>query len=526
MKNFFKLSLLLSVFLISLSSCSDTENTLPPSLTLTSDLTGNAVVNGRSATFKITAISLAEIESIKWILDGNEVGNTEEITLQINGEGNHLLVVNVKNIAGTSCKAINFNATPKELATATILTSIKNKGTVLKGKDLTFTANIESTTDNTFRWILNGSEVSKDAEYVFNGSEYGDQELTLEITNEDGVSNTPFLFRVVGPYGSGIFVLNEGNMSSENGFVNFINNKGVQHRKAYLEVNGRPLGNTVQNMYVNDEHIYFICQNGNRMGGDMLVMANAQTLEQEGGFNDELSNLSWPTHVVAVDPEHVYIRDNKGVSIFNTINKELTFVEGTNGAAKNQMVAINDKVYVMARNNVLVLNNGSVENTIEMGASVSGLIKSFDNNLWVAVKSSPNKIVKIDSTTGQEMASKDITISGLSAGWGATPSFGAYKNIIYYNNAGVKVNKLDFITGICTEVANCKDISDIANMAYNNVSVDPRNGYVYMHTIKGYGMDYLENDLIQFLPTEEGLKASNDYKNYLHFPTGCYFTKY
>lgn len=526
MKKFLKLSLLLSVFFFLLSSCDSEETALPPSLTLTSNLVNNSVIDGRSVTFKIIAVSIAETKSIQWVLDGNEVGNTEEVTLQINGEGNHLLVINVKNIAGTSSKAINFTANPKELATATISTSIEKNGTVIKGNDLVFTADIESTTDNTFRWILNGSEVSQETEYTFNSSEFGEQELILEITNGDGISSVPFTFRVVGTYGSGTFVLNEGNMTSENGFVSFIDNEGQITDNVYSKVNNRPIGNVIQNMWINDEHIYFISQNGDRMGGDMLVMANSQTLEQEGGYNDALASLSWPSHVAAIDPEHVYIRDNKGVHMFNTTSKELTFIEGTNGAAKNQMIVVNAKVYVIAGSNVLVINNDAVEKTIAMNAGVSGLVKSYDNNLWVAVKSSPNKIVKINATSGEEIDSKEITISGVSAGWGATPAIGAYKNVIYYNNAGTKVNKLDFITGICTEVANCKDVSDDANMAYNSISVDPRDGDVYMHTMKGYGMDFLVNDIFCWTATDNGLELKFDLKNHTHFPSGCYFTKF
>ncbi|MFA6830771.1 MAG: DUF5074 domain-containing protein [Bacteroidaceae bacterium] len=525
MKKLLETVFLLSVFVFLLTSC-DTEDSLPPSLTLTSDLVNNAIVDGRSATFTVTVVSLAETLDIQWVLDGNKVGKTAKITLQIDGEGSHLLVVNVTNMAGTSSKTINFTATSKELAIGTIYTSIENNGLLIAGTPLTFTANIESTTDNTLRWILNGSEVSKDAKYIFTSEDFGEQELILEITNEDGITCIPFVFRVVGTYGSGTFVLNEGNMTSENGFVSFIDKQGQITDSVYYKVNSRPLGNTVQNMWVNDNHIYFISQNGGNMGGDMLVMANSQTLKQEAGYNDALSVLSWPTHVAAVNPEHVYIRDNKGVYLFNTVSSQLAFIDGTSSAAKNQMVVINDKIYVMAGSNVLVLDDNTVEKTIDMGATVSGLIKSYDGNLWVAVKSSPNKVVKVNPTSGEEMDSKEITISGVSAGWGATPGIGAYNNVIYFNNAETKVNKLDFITGICTEVASCKEISDNANTAYNNISVDPRNGDVYMHTLKGWGMDFLINDLFCWTATANGLELKFDLKDHTHFPTGCYFTKY
>ena len=102
---------------------------------------------------------------------------------------------------------------------------------------------------------------------------------------------------VYGKYRDGVFVLNEGNMTSENGFLTFISPKGEVTDSVYYKVNGSSLGNVTQSLFIADKKMYIISQNGNRMNGDgLLVVADAETLKKVAAYNDELADLSWPTH--------------------------------------------------------------------------------------------------------------------------------------------------------------------------------------------------------------------------------------
>ena len=61
---------------------------------------------------------------------------------------------------------------------------------------------------------------------------------------------------------NGAFVLNEGNMTTENGSLIWISPEGYVFDDAYKTVNGSELGNVAQDMAFHDGKIYVISQNG------------------------------------------------------------------------------------------------------------------------------------------------------------------------------------------------------------------------------------------------------------------------
>ena len=120
---------------------------------------------------------------------------------------------------------------------------------------------------------------------------------------------------------AGAFVLNEGNMTTENGSLIYITPEGYVLDNAYNRVNGTELGNVTQDMCFHDGKIYIISQNGdtNAVGvsfdnDGLLVVADAKTLKKVRAYTkEELSGLDWPTHIAVLDEQHVYIRDNAGI---------------------------------------------------------------------------------------------------------------------------------------------------------------------------------------------------------------------
>lgn len=515
--------LLLAVF----ASCSDDESKAPlAGVEIETEVTGNLseIVLGRTVTYTAAISSSSELVSITWLYDGKKVGDKQAFELVADEEGSHSLQLTALNAGGESSKLILLTVLSKEMPTVTIDSDIKEDVPVEMNAEVTFTANITSTTDETHQWFLNGEKVSTEDTYTFIPAEVGHMAVELVTTNVDGEASAMLEFDVVGPYYQGTFVLSEGNMTTENGFISFIDADGQITDSVYYKANNKPLGNVVQNMWVNEDHIYVISQNGGRMGGDYLVVANAQTMKMEYAFNDEFSSLSMPSNVTALDPEHIYVRDGGGIQLFNAETKEMTKIDGTSGAAQFPFELIDGKVYYINGSNICVINGTTVENTFNMGGGVTGMQKTDDGNLWVATKS-PAKVIKMSTATGEVLDSKDVTEGGMSAGWWPHSfSFGAYGNTIYYNNASNKVYKMDFATGDCSLLVTLTDLSENAKMAYNNISVNPRNGQVFMHTIKGYGWDFLKNDIFGWSTAAGDFTLMYDLKNHTHFPSGCYFT--
>lgn len=320
----------------------------------------------------------------------------------------------------------------------------------------------------------------------------------------------------------GTFVLNEGNMSSDNGSVIYITADGHLINYAYWRMNGTELGNVAQDLFIADDKLYIVTQNGGNDG--ILVEADAKTLKRTNNFNKtDLQELYWPTHVAVVD-RTAYIRDNAGVWTLDLDSKSLKQIEGTSGALKNRMAVVGDKVFVPASRKVLVLENGSLAETIEMEGTVTGVIKSDDEGyVWVSCSTSPAQIIKL-SATDYTMEKHTLTEGGVSAGWGATPAISAKGDEIYFCNNTSTIYRHTFSTNTTETLGDVK--SNIVNwgMLYNMPAVHPVTGEYYYNTILGYGWSFLTNDISIYDLSSGTPVMVADHQNYTHFPAGIYFT--
>lgn len=334
---------------------------------------------------------------------------------------------------------------------------------------------------------------------------------------------------------SGVFILNEGNMTTENGSLIYISPDGQVLENVYRNANGTQLGNTTQDLCIYDNKIYIISQNGrtNPLGSGfendgMLVVANAETLKKVAAYTDELDDLSWPTHVAVLDDNNIFIRDNHGVSRFNATTGELLLIPGTNGAGKNRMAVVSGKVFYYAGTKLSVLEKDatSVSNTIDMGGAISGIEKSKDDHLWVATTN--GKISKVSSTNYSIIRTNDVGIGSVASGVFATPGITSKGDTLYYGGGSMSIYRHIFSTGESKEMIDktqFKELVPDAAMVYNSMAVHPETGMVYLNTIKGYGWNFLVNNISVFdFDNEEAESVLYaNYRNYTHFPAGFFF---
>lgn len=320
----------------------------------------------------------------------------------------------------------------------------------------------------------------------------------------------------------GTFVLNKGNMSSDNGSVIYITANGRLINYAYWRMNGSELGNVGQDMFIADGKAYIISQNGGNDG--ILVEADARTLKRTGKFGkSDLPGLSMPSHV-AVIGRTAYIRDNAGVYKLDLDTKALSFIEGSKGALKNRMAVVGNKVFVPAGKSILVLENGAVAETIAMDGTVTGVVKSDEAGyLWISCSASPAQIIKL--AAGDYTQEKHtLTAGGVASGWGATPGITAKGDEIYFCNNSSTIYRHTFSSNTTETLGDVK--SNIANwgMIYNMPAVHPVTGEYYYNTILGYGWSFLTNDISVYDLGSGTPKMVADYRNYTHFPAGIFFT--
>ncbi len=370
---------------------------------------------------------------------------------------------------------------------------------------------------------------------------YGAKDIKLQGIDQNGLTYQAIIKVSIMGSGytatEGVFVLNEGNMTTENGSLIYIAPDEQIYDRVYNNANGASLGNVSQDIFINGDKMYIISQNGktNPLGlgfenDGMLIVANSETLRKVASYTDELSALSWPSHVAVLDEDNIFIRDNAGVYRFSSTTEELQLISGSTRAAKNRMAVVNDKVFFYAGRDLSVIekNNDAVSVTIDMGAAISGIEKSKDGHLWVATTGSPHKITKINSADYSVIRANEITTGTVANGVFATPGITTKGDTIYYGGGTRSIYRHIFTTGESKEMISRAELQSLvpdANMVYNSMAVHPVTGRVYLNTIKGYGWDFTINNITVFdFDDEEAASVLHtNYRNYTSFPAGIFF---
>ncbi|MGN7819327.1 DUF5074 domain-containing protein [Chitinophaga sp. 22536] len=387
---------------------------------------------------------------------------------------------------------------------------------------------------STFNWTVNGKgTTATDSIFKFVSTDMGEHIIAVTASTNNKKVSSQTSVTVYGKYKYGTFILNEGNMTTENGSLIFISPKGVITDSAYFKANGTQLGNVAQDLFISNNKIYIISQNGKKNAvGDafsndgLLVVANAETLKKVAAYNDELAALSWPTHVAVLNEENVIIRDNNGLYRFNPITKALTFIKGSRSAAKLTLAVSNNKIFAAAGSKVYVVepNKDTLTYALDMKGSVSGVVRASDGNIWVSTTGSPAKISKINFRDYSLIKANDIITGSVSAGFGATPGITAKGDTLYFSGAGTKIYRHVFSMGATEFMADAKTVVQNANIVYNNIAVHPVTGEVYLNTMKAYGRDYLTNNISVFNFNNKDILSAN-YKDHTKFPAGIFFTE-
>lgn len=404
------------------------------------------------------------------------------------------------------------------------ITSESGEDAVAQLDTLCLSASTDLAAVQEYKWTVNGTEVSSESTYKFANTKTGSYLIGLSAFSDNGKTLTiEKKIEVKARFGEGTFILNEGNMGNETGTLTFIDSEGAMVDSAYYRINGTLLGNVCQDLFIADNKIYIISQNGARNGGEgLLTIAGADNLEKVKVYNDASETLSWPTNVAVVGQD-IYVRDNAGIYVLNASTEKLTFVENSRGAKKARMAVVGNKLFAMNGKNIMVIENGAITSTIETPGTLSGIAKAYDGSLWASC-SSPAKILKIN-VSDYSIIEHDIAESGLGAGWGVAPAFQATKDVLYFSNAGFNLYRHNFTENKTEFVAKVSDYLEDAKIYYNSLGVNPTTGEVIFATLKGYGMDYLTNDIAVFDFTKDPA-LQHDFKGANSFPAGVFFPAY
>lgn len=412
--------------------------------------------------------------------------------------------------------------------------SLSEKFEVVQNGKIELKANIESMLVPTISWSVDGKEISNDTICTFSSDKLGDHTISVEVTNNDGTANASQIINVYGKYKYGTFILNEGTTSNARGTLSFISPEGSIYDTVYYHENKGYLGSVCQDLYIKNNKLYIISQNGGNDGG-YLTIANAETLKKEKSFQDNLE-LSMPTRLAVLSDTEIYIRDNSGISVFNPVSEELKFIEGSERARKNTMIVASEKVFSSKGTNIIVIEKGAkaVSKTIELEGNVYGLTSSGDGNIYATyTKDNGAIIAKIntkDYSIIKENTIEDSQVTNIIQGaFSSTSVISAKGDTIYISGTPWSVNDMNIFQHIFSDnkttlAVNIPSLVENCGVLYNTAAVHPITGEVIVNSLKGWGSDYKTNQITFFDFSGDKAKITRKYNDHTDMPGGIFFT--
>lgn len=398
--------------------------------------------------------------------------------------------------------------------------------TVMQDDTLRLSVESNLCPDANYIWTIKDEVVAHGLKFDYIAKELGDQKITVSVACSSGEVSADVAVEVYGKYKYGTFILNEGSAEKPS-FLSFISPKGVITDSVYYkENNGEMLGNVSQDLFITNNKMYIVSQNGG--GAGYLTITNAETLKKERSFQAELEGkVSTPTHVAVLGEDDIYLRDNKGIQLFHPLTGDVTLIRGTERATKKTMIVLDNNVYACVDKSVVKIESGKdeISNKAEFDGKVTGIVKSADKNIWVVT--SVGEIAKMNAMSCEVESSNRLegeVVSACSFAWASTSNITAKGDTLYLNGGGTKIYRHIFSANKTEQMVDASNMLENGKQSYNTVAVHPLTGEVVLNTNKGWGNGVYLNHItfFDFSGSEPGISA--DYKNHTVSPAGIFFT--
>lgn len=265
--------------------------------------------------------------------------------------------------------------------------------------------------------------------------------ITLKGKDKNDITYTTscYAYTVDYTHPLGTFVVLEGNMTSENGNLGYFDQYMRRHDDIYEVANNKEHGNVLQDIFIANDKIYLINQNGPQQdGAERFEICDGRTMKVE--YEHPMAFLSdggiptWPQHIIVAE-DKLFIQYStsdmelsSGIRVFDLKTKKLEpkDIEGTygaftkDGALKGRMVLSRGKIFAGLGSGLVIIDpiESKVIKTITYEGQVKGIVKAADNNIYIAV-------------------------AGNFTGSVYSPSFTSNPQIIGINHEGIETYKHD-----------------------------------------------------------------------------------
>ena len=207
-----------------------------------------------------------------------------------------------------------------------------------------------------------------------------------------------------------VFIVNEGPFQTGTGSISgFKPHLGRVFNGVFEKVNGRPLGNIVQSVYVSDNKVFIVVNNANK-----VEIADFDTFISLG----QIDSVTLPRYFISSDQVKGYLScwDNT-VKVIDMESLEVVKSLAA-GSGPDKMALVGGRLFVIntggfgVDSTVTVIDTGpdEVVRTINVGHRPGGLQADGNGSLWVLCSGrgwngfpspddTPGRLVKIDAST-------------------------------------------------------------------------------------------------------------------------------
>jgi len=308
-----------------------------------------------------------------------------------------------------------------------------------------------------------------------------------------------------GSFHPGVFIINEGNFGGGNGSVSYLDLiESKMYNHVFQEINGIPLGDIPQSMFITDSLGFIIVNNSAKI--EVVNMDDFKSVNTISGFSS-------PRHILPVSDSIAYVSDmfSGSISVVNLNNFAITKTIET-GMSTEQMIKIDDEIFVanwMNGNKILVINPiiDEIIDSIEVIIEPNSMVMDKNQKLWVLCSGGYLKempaILRIDPATREK--EKTFRFSVLESSPSHLCINGSGDTLYFLNNAGLPARRGIFQMSVSDLEIPSEPLVQTEKLFYT-IGIDPENGIIYAADAVDYQQ---KGKVFRYLP-DAALKDSFD----------------
>lgn len=217
----------------------------------------------------------------------------------------------------------------------------------------------------------------------------------------------------------GVFIVNEGNFTANNGDISFYNNiNGEIRNNIYSNQNdGIALGDVIQSMCISDTHIFISVNNSRK-----VEVVDINTFKHE----TTITGLSYPRYIISGENRNVYLTNGFGDGKVYEINtNNFTISDSINvGSHPENLIYHSGKLFVCngawGHDSTITVINCETNSVIEtkiIGDGTTDICSDSNGNIWILcqgksifnyTEETPSKLVCIDPDNNTVLYEKEI----------------------------------------------------------------------------------------------------------------------